>query len=362
MQSGSTAIPAPEADLAGVVDLDALVSWMDDQALTGDAPSGFHWLGGGTQNVMVAFTRGGRRFVLRRGPRHLRATTNDNLRREMRVLAALAGTRVPHPHLIACCSDESVLYGSVFYLMEPVDGFNAAATLPALHASDAAVRHQMGLAIVDALAELGAVDYRDVGLADFGRPDGFLERQVPRWLRELQSYNSLPGYGGPQLPGIARITDWLQANRPASWRPGIMHGDFHLANIMFSFESSAVTAVVDWEMSTIGDPLLDLGWLLATWPQPGEHTDIGDSALANAGGLASVGELVARYAERSNRDVSDVLWYTVLACFKLGVILEGTHARACASREPVDVGDRLHQATIHLFERALALTSGTQNL
>jgi aminoglycoside phosphotransferase (APT) family kinase protein len=335
---------------------------MNDHGLGGGPVHDVVPIGGGTQNVMLAFVRGGRRFVFRRGPKHLRPATNDSLRREMRVLAALSGTRVPHPRLIASCPDETVLRDSVFYLMEPVDGFNAATTLPSAYATDPAMRHRMGLAAVDALAALGAVEHEAVGLADFGRPTGFLERQVPRWLGELESYSRVDGYPGAQIPGVNEVADWLERNRPTAWQPGLMHGDYHFANVMFHHDRAEVAAIVDWEMCTIGDPLLDLGWLLATWPHPGETVPIATGPAVAAGGLATPAELVERYAATSQRELSALTWYTVLACFKLGIVLEGTHARACAGKAPRAIGERLHAITLHLFDRARALCAGALSI
>lgn len=335
---------------------------MDDQGLGAGRLTDIRPLGGGTQNMMVRFVREGRGYVFRRGPRHVRAATNNSLRREMHILSALTGTPVPHPGLIAGSVDESVLGDSVFYLMEPVDGFNAATELPDRYAADASARHGLGIAAVDALARLGALDHQALGLTDLGRPEGFLERQVPRWLTELESYTALEGYPGPDIPGVDTIADWLEANRPTQGRPGIMHGDFHLANLMFAADRPEVAAIVDWEMCTVGDPLLDLGWLLATWPWGSEANDIVDSAAARAGGLASTSELVRAYAARSSRDLSCIPWYTVLACFKLGIVLEGTYARACAGKAPRAVGERLHGLTLRLFDRAHALVAGTTTL
>ncbi|WP_343601231.1 phosphotransferase family protein [Mycobacterium sp.] len=317
-------------------------------------------LSGGTQNVMLRFSRSGRPYVLRRGPLHLRPRSNTVILRETRVLAALAGTDVPHPRLIAICDDPGVLggdVGAVFYLMEPVDGFNAGQELPALHATDPAVRFGMGLSMADALAKLGAVDHVAVGLADFGKPEGFLERQVPRWLSELESYNEFENYPGPQIPGVDDVATWLEAHRPSAWTPGIMHGDYHAANVMFSRTGPEVVAIVDWEMCTIGDPLLDLGWMLATWRQP-DGSDVFGHRLSEADGLAGPDDLVARYAEGTTRDLSHITFYTVLACFKLGIVIEGTLARACAGKAPKEVGDQLHAATVKLFEQALALMDG----
>jgi aminoglycoside phosphotransferase (APT) family kinase protein len=336
------------------VDLAVLAAWMDSIDLERGPISGARAIGGGTQNIMVRFTRGTREFVLRRGPTHLRKATNENLRREIRLAAALAGTEVPHPRLIAACDDESVLGGAVFYLMEPIDGFNAGVELPPLHASDAKIRCQMGLAMVDALATLATVDHENVGLADFGRPHGFLERQVPRWLRELESYAQLDNYRGHDLPAD-HVASWLTHNRPASGPVGIMHGDYHVANVMFAPDGPKVVAVVDWEMCTIGDPLLDLGWLLATWPGPEESHDLIGSALARAGGLPSREALIHHYGARTGFDVSAAAWYAVLACFKLSIILEGTFARSCAGLAPVDVGRRLHTTAVGLFDRACRL-------
>lgn len=341
----------PTSDL-DVVDLGVVADWMDGQGLGTGPIEAAELLGGGTQNILIRFRRAGRGYVLRRGPRHLRPRSNDQLRREIEVLTALADSAVPHPGIIGACLDEAVLDGAVFYLMEPIDGFNAAAGLPALHAGDAAIRHEMGLQTAQAIADLGEVDHVAVGLGGLGKPDGFLERQVGRWLSELESYSRFDEYPGPEIPGLRAVADWLSANLPAGSAPGIVHGDYHLSNVMFSPTGPELVAVVDWEMCTIGDPLLDLGWLLATWPESGEG--IGGFAFA-MGGLPAPAEVVARYAERSSRDLAAVDWYTVMACFKLGIVLEGTHARAFAGKAPKETGDLLHATTLVLFERARRL-------
>ena len=336
------------------VDLKAVADWMSEQRL-GDGPlDDVSAVTGGTQNVMLRFNRSGREYVLRRGPRHLRPRSNSVILRETRVLAALAGSDVPHPHLIATCDDTGVLGDAVFYLMEPIDGFNAGEGLPPLHAGDPGVRFQMGLSMADALAKLGAVDHVAVGLADFGKPEGFLERQVPRWLSELESYQQFDNYPGPHIPGVEQVSAWLEQHRPSNWMPGIMHGDYHAANVMFSRTGPEVVAIVDWEMCTIGDPLLDLGWLLATWRQA-DGSSVFGHALGGQDGLASTDDLLQRYAANTVRDLSHITWYTVLACFKLGIVIEGTLARACAGKAEKEVGDQLHAATVHLFQRALGL-------
>lgn len=349
----------PEQIDPALVDFGVLAGWMDDQGLPGGPFEDVRPLAGGTQNTLVRFGRGGRGYVLRRGPVHLRARTNDVLRREARVLAALDGTGVPAPHLIAACPDESVMGGAVFYLMTPVDGFNASVTLPELHAGDKAIQHEMGLNAARALSALGAVDHEAVGLGDFGKPEGFLERQVSRWLSELDSYRALDGYPGPDIPGLDDVARWLEERRPVRWRPGILHGDYHLANLMYAFGGPEVAAIVDWEMCTIGDPLLDLGWLLATWPDRDDPGAALAGPLGAGDALPAADELVATYAERADaaagRDLSSITWYAVLACFKLGIVLEGTNARAHAGKAPRETGDLLHSITLGLFARARGL-------
>jgi aminoglycoside phosphotransferase (APT) family kinase protein len=347
-----------------LVDPAALAAWMDTQGLgrhgrdSGgkvDSSGGIAnatLLAGGTQNILLKFDRGARSFVLRRPSRHLRANSNETMGREARVLAALAGTAVPHPALIAACADTTVI-GAAFYLMEPVDGFNAAdAGLPALHASDPLLRRRMGFAMVDAIAALASVDVAGVGLSNFGRAEGFLARQVPRWRQQLEGYADCAGWPGPRsLPAVEQVGDWLDARRPAAFVPGLLHGDFHLANVMFRHDGPELAAVVDWELATVGDPLLDLGWLLATWPRPdgSHHTP---NRVQPWSGFPLGQELVERYAQRSARDLSAIRWYAVLACYKLAIILEGSHARACAGKAPRATGDRLHSAALGLLQRA----------
>ncbi|KAB2347031.1 phosphotransferase family protein [Actinomadura rudentiformis] len=331
---------------------------MDEQGLPTGPFEDVTLLSGGTQNVLIRFRRGGEGYVLRRGPQHLRSRTNDVLRREARVLSALDGTDVPAPRVLAACPDESVMNGAVFYLMTPVEGFNATVSLPEPHASDPQMQREMGLNAARALSALGAVDHAAAGLTGFGKPEGFLERQVGRWMSELESYNSLDGYPGPDIPGLDKVATWLDDNRPVTWRPGIMHGDYHLANLMYSFDGPQVAAIVDWEMCTIGDPLLDLGWLLATWPEPGDASTSLAGPLGDGGALPATADLVTAYAERAGaiagRDLSAITWYAVLACFKLGIVLEGTHARAFAGKASKETGDLLHGITLGLFRRAQA--------
>ena len=334
----------------GGVDLDRLAAWMDGQGLGSGPLEDAALIAGGTQNVLLRFTRDGRTYVFRRPPPHKRANSDETMRREARVLAALAGSDVPHPGLIAAEPDVDVL-GAAFYLMEPIDGFNASLGLPEPHASDPDMQHAMGLSMADAIAALGRVDFRAVGLDGLGKPDGWLERQVERWRSHLQSYDAIEGYRGADIPGVDDVATWLVERTPTTWSPGLIHGDFHFANVLIKPDAGELAAIVDWELTTIGDPLLDLGHLLATWPTSGA----GVAAGLGTANLPTPAEVVERYAQGSTRDLTSVGWYHVLACYRLGIILEGTNARADAGQAPREIGDLLHAHTVSLFNQALEL-------
>lgn len=330
------------------VDLEILHRWLDDRGI-GEGPiEDVEPISGGTQNILVRLRRGDREVVLRRPPLHKRANSDETMRREARVLAAVAGTGVPHPALVAAESDDTVL-GAAFYVVEPVAGFNPSLGLPAPFAAPA-WQHAMGLSVVDAVAALGSVDHVAVGLADFGRGEGWLERQVGRWRRQLDGYRQFEGYSAPRIPGVDEVGAWLDTHRPSSTVLGIIHGDVHFANVLVRHHEPRLAALVDWELATIGDPLLDLGHLLATWPS-GQAAGVGTAAS----GLPTRTELIDRYAQRTGREMSSIDWFQVLACYRLGLILEGTHARACAGLAPKDIGDALHDHTVRLFEQALGL-------
>ncbi len=340
----------PVSDLANP---EALARWMDERGLGNGPITEMTRLTGGTQNVLLRFKRSGRDFVLRRPPPVLRPSSNDAMLREARVLRALAGSDVPHPALIAVCDDENVLGNAVFYLMQVVDGFSAPSGLPALHASDPALRRQMGFSLIQGLVRLHGVDYRAKGLEDFGRPEGYLARQVDRWQKQLESYGShehWPGPGG--LPGREDVAEWLQANLPESSPPGIVHGDYQLANVLFRPDGPELAAIVDWELASIGDPLIDLGWVIATW-HGSEKPDLPVLRVEPWEGFPRAEELLDYYASQGSRDLKHIDWYIVLACFRLGILLEGTFARACDGAAPIETGRLLHDAAIRLFERAI---------
>ena len=336
----------------GVVDVAVLRAWMDERGLGRGAISDLTVLAGGTQNLLLRFERGGRVFVLRRPPEHKRHNSDETMRREARVLGALSGTGVPHPALIAAEADQEVL-GAAFYLMESVDGFAPTTGLPDSH-HEPTVQRSMGMSFIDGLLALGEVDYLAVGLQGFGRPDGYLERQVSRWQAQLDSYSELDGYDGPDIPHLTRIATWLEANRPHSFTPGIIHGDYHLGNVMFRHDRADLAAIVDWELATIGDPLIDVGLILAMWPDPARRM-AGPVRVEPWRGFPGVDELVDRYRDGTGRDMSAIEWYGVLACYKTGIILEGTHARAQAGKAAMEFGELLHATTVALFEHGASI-------
>ncbi|MEU2185159.1 phosphotransferase family protein [Streptomyces thermolilacinus] len=272
---------------------------------------------GGRSNLTYAVTDGTRRWVVRRPPLgHVLATAHD-MRREHRVLSALHPTAVPVPRPLLLCEDETVL-GTPFYVMDFVPGtpYRTAAQLAPLGAerTRAAV-----LGLVDTLVELHAVDPDEVGLGDFGRPDGFLDRQLRRWGKQLAASR------GRELAGIDELHAALGRELPESPAPAVVHGDFRLDNVLIG-DGDRITAVLDWEMSTLGDPLTDLG-LLVMYSTPLDIPGGVISTTASAAGHPAAGELAERYAARSGRDVSRLAWYTAFAWFKLAVILEGIHYR-----------------------------------
>jgi aminoglycoside phosphotransferase (APT) family kinase protein len=238
--------------------------------------------------------------------------------------------------------------------MAPIEGFNPTMGLPLLHAKSPAIRHAMGLALVNGIAALGRFDPFAAGLSDLGRAEGFLERQVGRWKKQLAGYAEYEGWAGPgQIEGVDEVGRWLEAHRPGRFKPGLIHGDYHLANVLYRHDGPELAAIVDWELTTIGDPLLDLGWLMATWPQHNDEEPGASVPVTPWDGFPTAAELVECYAGQTDRDMNHMDWYAVLACFKLGIILEGTHARAAAGKADPATGDRLHAQTLSLFRRAM---------
>jgi aminoglycoside phosphotransferase (APT) family kinase protein len=318
-----------------LVDADSLGRWLDTQGLEPGQPLDVEPLTGGSSNAMFVVERGKSRWVLRRPTRVAIDRANEGMRREFRILAALAGTDVPHPEVVALCEDHDVL-GCTFYLMERVQGINPF-PLPAVFDSDQG-RADVAYSMVEALGRLHNVDWLTAGIGDLGHPEGFHERQVQRWSRQLASYEAR------ELPGIEKVMAWLEAHLPEESTVTIMHGDYHMLNVLIAPEPPGrVVAILDWETATIGDPLLDLAGFLEVW-----------IPVANVG-WPSRAELVERY--RSVRGIGalgDLTYYEVLYNFRLAVLLEGIFTRSLRDPTRPDQ-DAMGERVLYNVDRALAL-------
>ena len=333
----------------------ALRDWVRTQGIGSDVTDVVP-LAGGSQNVVVRLKIDGRSLVLRRPPPHPRPNSNRTMQREIAVLRTLAGSVVPHAAIVAACEDLDVL-GVVFYLMEEVDGFNPGNEITQAYVRDPAMRHQVGLNYAADVARLGQATWEGSDLEAWKRPGSFLERQVPQWRSAVAAYRQQDGYAYDSLPGVDELCDWLEANRPPDPEPGILHGDIHLNNTMLRRDVPEVAAFVDWEMCTIGDPLLDLGWMLVCWPIA--PNPLGSAGyLSELGGLAQRGELLEAYQAAGGRRTEHLDWYQALACLKLGVVIEGTWARYLAGAASKEAGQRLHDGAVMLMGFGAAVASG----
>ncbi|MEU6394285.1 phosphotransferase family protein [Streptomyces sp. NPDC046939] len=305
------------------LDLDQLRGHLDRErpGLVGGPLSG-RLIEGGRSNLTYEVTDGAAKWVVRRPPLgHVLATAHD-MKREHRVIAGLHPTAVPVPEPLLLCEDTEVI-GAPFYVMEFVEGtpYRTAEELAPLGPERT---RAVVLGLVDTLVDLHAVDPAEVGLADFGRPEGFLDRQLRRWGKQLDASRNR------DLAGIDELHAALGRSLPASPAATIVHGDYRLDNVLVRQDAAdgadRIKAILDWEMSTLGDPLTDLG-LLVMYSAKLELPNSPISTTASAPGHPAPAELVERYATRSGRDVSAVSWYTAFAWFKLAVILEGIHYR-----------------------------------
>jgi aminoglycoside phosphotransferase (APT) family kinase protein len=310
-----------------VIDIGRLGEWLDDQALPGKGEAIEHrFLSGGSQNEIYELRRGELHAALRIPPPTAPATRDEGILREWRIIDALDGTDVPHPPAIAACPDKDVL-GRTFYLMGFVEGWSPMGIergrWPAPFDADLDARKGLAYQLVEGIALLSKVDWQSKGLHDLGRPDGFHERQVERWTTFLERIK------GRDLPGLEEASAWLGAHRPRDYVPGLMHGDYQFANVMFRDGApAALAAIVDWEMGTVGDPKLDLGWIVQSWP-----ADTMDAAATGNGyvdmyGMPSRDEVLAHYAGVSGRQVDDIDYYVILAKWKLAIVLEQGFQRA----------------------------------
>ena len=307
----------------GPVDPDGLARWL--AANHPEFGGGFtvRRLGEGQSCLTFLVEGAGWKTILRRPPRGDLPPSAFDVRREYRVMRALYdnGSPVPVARPINLCTDTDVI-GANFYLMEPIDGHVVRTELPA-ELSSIDERARMSEQLLDTLVKLHDVDHVAVGLEGFGKPQGYLDRQLTRMdqLWGLAKFRD--------LPEIDEVGAWLHANVPASARTSIVHGDYKLDNVIFAREAPAhLIAVVDWEMSTIGVPLADLGWLLYFWFESGDEAfGLSIATVTDMEGFPTRRELLERYAKASGADVDDVLWYVALAGWKIAIIMEGSYRR-----------------------------------
>jgi aminoglycoside phosphotransferase (APT) family kinase protein len=311
-------------EAAVALDEPAIERWMDEVGLPGQGePIEQRYVSGGSQNEIFEIRRGDLHAALRKPPTGAPASRDDGILREWRIIEALNDTDVPHTEAIAVCPDASVL-GRPFYLMGFVDGWSSmdGNGWPAPFDTDLEARRGLAFELVEGVARLGAVDWQAKGLHDLGRPDGFHDRQTERWMRFYERIK------GRELPGLDVATRWLETHRPIDFIPGLMHGDYQFANVMYEHGAPArLAAIVDWEMGTVGDPKLDLAWAVQAWP---EDTASAPDAIGyvDISGMPGRTELLDYYAKSSGRQVDDFDYYAILARWKLAIVLEQGFQRA----------------------------------
>lgn len=326
-----------------------LSAWLTE--VTGDdGPFTIQALSGGNSNETLLVRSPSASRVMRRPPSAAIDASAHSVEREYRMMSALSGTAVPVPTPIAISREPVPGEGPVL-LMEHLDGVSITDRLPDGHPAETVAA--VAYATVDALAELHSLPWQDLGLGDFGRPARFLERQVSRWRRQYT------GYQHRDLPDFEAVASWLEDHCPPEGEPGILHGDFHIDNCLFSRATpGTLLAIIDWEMSTIGDPMLDLGLLLAFWgddrPYPPAMPRI--QGFSRVAGAPARDELAARYAHRSGRSIEHLDYYMALAFWKLAAIVEGAHMHFTTGALQTDYARELETDVPRLLAEARRFT------
>jgi aminoglycoside phosphotransferase (APT) family kinase protein len=327
--------------------LDPLMAFLEAHGL--DGAGEVEPVGDGHSNVTFAVGPG---LIVRRPPRGPLPPSAHDVLREARVLRALEG-KARVPRVLAVCDDEDVI-GAPFYVMERVAGHVVTGEVPP-ELDTVEDRTRMGDELVDALVEIHAVDWEAAGLEGFGKPSGYLERQLRRFLG-LWEHNRTR-----EIPEVEEVGDWLRANMPESPRATVVHGDYRLGNTMLAPEAPArLVAVFDWEMATIGDPLADVGYLTALWIDRGDPP-LGMfelSRVTREEGFPLRADLVARYEEKSGRSMTDIRWYRTLALWKSIVFMEGNYKRATAGSTDDPYLKGFGEGVVELARRAKEMTRG----
>ena len=327
--------------------LDPLIEFLAANQLEAPADLTATPIGDGHSNVTFALSTG---VILRRPPRGPLPPSAHDVLREARLLRALAPTNVRTPAVLAVCDDVELI-GAPFYVMEQVKGDVVTTELPE-PLDNPEQRARIADELIDALVELHAVDWTSIGLEGFGKPEGYLQRQLRRFLG-LWEHNRTR-----ELPQVEEVAEWLRTNMPESPPATIVHGDYRLGNTMLASGAPArLIAIFDWEMATIGDPLADVGYLMLHWIQPGDRT--GRFALQNVTsqpGFPSRPEMIARYEERSGRSMQALAWYVTLAIWKAIVFMEGNYKRAISGATDDPYLKSFGEGVIELADRALEVS------
>jgi aminoglycoside phosphotransferase (APT) family kinase protein len=306
------------APLPGV-DLEALGTWLRPRLELGTGSLRGELIAGGRSNLTYLLSCGEHRWVLRRPPLGRRLATAHNMSREETVLRALAPSSIPVPAVVVSGEDDYPL-GAPFYVMEYVPG-RVIRSPDDLDLSPAECR-TCAQALVQTLAELHTLDYEQLGLGSFGRPQGYLERQMRRWFEQLDASRVR------ELPLLDELGRRLSTAIPESASSAILHGDYRIDNVLLAPEDpTRIAAVLDWEMSTLGDPLCDLGMLMMYWGRPGERFASPVHAITAANGFPERDELADLYGARTGASLEQLPFYVAFSYFKLAVIVEGIHAR-----------------------------------
>jgi aminoglycoside phosphotransferase (APT) family kinase protein len=305
--------------------------------------------GGGSCDV-YAVTRGEARWVLRQAPPHRSSATAHDVLREFRFLDAIKDEPVRIARPVLACDDPDV-FGAPFYIMACIDGVPVRGAIPEAWTERPAEQGRALEELVDALAAIHSVDWNACGLGEFAHSGPYLERQIGRWLSQLASYE------GRELPTAHQVGDWLAGSLPPDQAPALAHGDYKLDNVLFATSAPPeLLAVVDWEMASIGDPLVDLAWAMIFHPGPESTMPLGVGTPGfDRGQLPSIAVLVARYAERTGRDVSRVDWYDVFSRWKLAIVLEGSYAKFLRGESKKPVHEFFGQQADTLLASALAM-------
>jgi aminoglycoside phosphotransferase (APT) family kinase protein len=336
-----------------LVVLEPLMAFLDAHGL-GSGELEIAAVGEGHSNVTYLVRRDGAEVILRRPPRPPLPPSAHDVLREARLLRALQVTPARVPRVLAVGSDESVI-GSPFYVMERVEGDVITTEMPPA-LDTPAERRRVAEELVDALVEVHAVEWQAVGLEGFGKPTGYLERQLRRFngLWEINRTR--------EIPEVERVGGWLAENVPESGAATVVHGDYRLGNTMFAPGAPArLAAIFDWEMATIGDPLADVGYLCMMWTEAGDPAGGLREALGRvtrAEGFLTRGELIARYEEGSGRSMRDMRWYTTLAVWKSIVFMEGNYKRAVAGTTDDPYLRQFGEGVLELAQRAEEVAFG----